>query len=123
MADREIKNIATVNIIEEASGEENLLVEANGLVRRLPSSNFSGGSGVGIDITGKFTIPEGGDSEDYTTWDFEMTCSSTFEKLQEIRQNRPIDAIILYPETMDGIISYNYMRVAADYSAAKDMLI
>jgi len=47
MSNLEMKNIVDVDVIETASGEENLLVESNGLLKRLPSSNFSGGGSSG----------------------------------------------------------------------------
>ena len=55
MADTKIKNIVTVDVLEDSTNKENILVESQGGLKRLPISKVkgSGGGGAGFDLMGK----------------------------------------------------------------------
>ena len=60
MADTKIKNIIAVDVLEDSNEQENVMVEFQGGLKRLPISKIkgsggSGSSGAGLDLAIYFT--------------------------------------------------------------------
>lgn len=84
MADTKMKNIAAVDLLEESSGLENVVVETMGGLKRLPVSQIKGsGGGAGFDLMGKkiaiVTVLTGGELVDWEDTALTPKGQPTFE--------------------------------------------
>lgn len=89
MADTKVKNIVTVDVLEDSTNKENILVESQGGLKRLPISKVKGsgggGSGAGFDIMGKVgsevVVTTGGELVEWEDTEWTPTGEPTFEEI------------------------------------------
>lgn len=88
MADTKIKNIVTVDMLEDSTNKENILVESQGGLKRLPISKVKGsggGGGAGFDLMGKeastVVVTGGGELVECEDTEFNPEAEPTFEDI------------------------------------------
>lgn len=117
-----IKNITTVDLIEESTGEENVVSEVNGTLKRLPVSQIKGsGGGAGFDIIGIATPtvdPETGD----VSYELDVSCPYIFSELQAIQEERPITCLIKTLINNDGLEMYYYLNIVGDATPSEEYI-
>jgi len=113
MADTKVKNIARVDVIEEAAGTEKALVEVAGILKRLPIDQIGGGGGGGTGAGADILVLTEADTSITETPQMltgTVTTDLSYEELIEALASKPVNISIGINFDQDGALGQSFVN-------------